>query len=71
MASQLVRAASSGSASYAEACGAESLADFIHKLAVANKELRDGGFPARVANRAGFRAEKPKLDFRIAGLPPA
>jgi four helix bundle protein len=38
---QLVRAATSSGANYAEARGAESRADFVHKLGVANKELRE------------------------------
>lgn len=41
IARQLVRAATGGGANYEEARGAESLADFIHKLGIANKELRE------------------------------
>ena len=39
--SQLVRAATGGGANYEEARGAESRADFIHKVGVANKEMRE------------------------------
>ena len=38
---QLVRAATGGGANYEEARGAERRADFIHKLGIANKELRE------------------------------
>ena len=38
---QLVRAATGGGANYEEARGAESRADFVHKMAVANKEVRE------------------------------
>jgi four helix bundle protein len=38
---QLIRAATGGGANYEEARGAESRADFIHKLGIANKEVRE------------------------------
>ena len=38
---QLVRAGTSPAANYAEACSAESRADFIHKLKVVLKELNE------------------------------
>ena len=38
---QLVRSATGGGANYEEARGAESRADFVHKLGVANKEVRE------------------------------
>lgn len=41
IARQLVRAATGGGANYEEARGAESRADFIHKLGIANKEVRE------------------------------
>jgi four helix bundle protein len=41
VAHQLVRAVSSGGSNYEEARGAESRADFIHKVSVATKELRE------------------------------
>jgi four helix bundle protein len=36
-----LRAATGGGANYEEARGAESRADFIHKVGIANKELRE------------------------------
>ena len=41
---QLVRAATSGGANYEEARAAESRADFIHKLRVAAKEVREASY---------------------------
>ena len=38
---QLIRCSSGGGSNYEEARGAESLADFTHKLAVAKKEIRE------------------------------
>ena len=37
---QLTRSGTSAGANYEEACGAESRADFIHKLQIVLKELR-------------------------------
>lgn len=38
---QLMRSATSAGANYEEACGAESKADFIHKMQLVLKELRE------------------------------
>src|SRR5438270_7506674 len=49
---QLLRAGTSAGANYEEARGAESRADFIHKLGVAWKELRESRYWLRLINRA-------------------
>ena len=41
IAGQLVRCGTSPAPNYAEACGAESKKDFIHKLGICLKELRE------------------------------
>ena len=41
IAGQLVRSGTSPAPNYAEACAAESKRDFIHKLGIALKELRE------------------------------
>ena len=41
VAGQLIRCGTSPAANYAEACGAESRRDFIHKLSICLKELRE------------------------------
>jgi four helix bundle protein len=44
IAGQLVRSGASSGANYSEARGAESRADFVHKMQVVLKELRETGF---------------------------
>jgi four helix bundle protein len=51
---QLVRAATSGGANYEEARGAESRADFVHKLGIANKELREALYWLRLTQEAAL-----------------
>ena len=41
VARQLVRSATGGGANYEEARGGESRADFVHKVSVARKEMRE------------------------------
>ncbi len=48
---QLVRAASSTGANFQEARGAESRADFVHKLQVVLKELREAEYWLRLIMR--------------------
>lgn len=54
IARQLVRAATGGGANYEEARGAESRADFIHKVGVANKELRESLYWLRLTEEAAL-----------------
>ena len=54
IAGQLLRCASSPGANYEEARGAESRADFIHKLRIVLKELQESRYWLRVIARAGF-----------------
>jgi len=55
---QLLRAATSSGANYEEACGAESRADFIHKLQIVLKELRESLYWLRLADRAGIMSTR-------------
>lgn len=48
---QLLKAGTSSGANYEEACGAESRADFSHKLGVVLKELKESRFWLRVIHR--------------------
>ena len=52
IAGQLLRAASSAGANYEEACGAESRADFTHKLQIVLKELREARYWLRLMGRS-------------------
>ncbi len=51
---QLMRSAASSGANYHEACGAESRADFAHKLQIVLKELRETEYWLKLAGRAGL-----------------
>jgi four helix bundle protein len=51
LAGQLWRAATGAGANYEEARSAESHADFLHKLRIATKELREAHYWLRVAHR--------------------
>jgi four helix bundle protein len=52
IAMQLIRSSTSAGANYEEACGAESRQDFIHKLQIVLKELKESLFWLRVAIKA-------------------
>ncbi len=52
VASQLWRAVTGAGANYEEARGAESLADFVHKVRIATKELRETQYWLRVVQRS-------------------
>jgi four helix bundle protein len=61
---QLIDSATSAGANYEEACGAESRADFIHKLQVVLKELRESLYWLRLVLRAELMS-MGKLDGAI------
>jgi four helix bundle protein len=67
VASQLWRALTSGGANYEEARGAESRADFMHKLGVATKELREAHYWLRVVQRSD-RVQTGTVDPLLAEL---
>jgi four helix bundle protein len=54
IAGQLLRSATSAGANYEEACGAESRSDFIHKLQIVLKELKESVFWLRLSTRASL-----------------
>jgi len=51
---QLARSATSAGANYEEACGAESRADFIHKLQIVLKELRESLYWLRLIEKSNL-----------------
>lgn len=55
---QLTRASTSAGANYEEACGAESRADFIHKLQIVLKELRESLFWLRLIRKTNLISGK-------------
>lgn len=54
VAKQMWRAVTGGGANYEEARGAESSADFVHKVRVATKELREALYWLRVVQRSDW-----------------
>ncbi len=59
---QLVRSGTSPALNYGEARGAESPSDFIHKLRICLKELRETFICLKIINRRNWFS-KGKLDF--------
>ena len=57
IAGQLVRCGTSPAANYEEACGAESKADFSHKLNIVLKELRESRMWLRLTIRSDLLPE--------------
>ena len=56
---QFLRAAASSGANYQEARGAESTADFLHKLQVVLTELREAEYWLLLVERAGLASGDP------------
>ncbi len=54
VAGQLVRCGTSPPANYEEGCAAESRNDFVHKLSICLKELRESRFWLRLSVRANL-----------------
>ncbi len=54
IAGQLTHSGTSTGANYEEACGAENRADFIHKLQIVFKELRESSYWLRLIRKTGF-----------------
>jgi len=58
IAGQLVRSGTSPGPNYEEGCAAESRADFVHKLSICLKELRESRFWLRLITRSGLLSDK-------------
>jgi four helix bundle protein len=59
---QLWRAVTGGGANYEEARAAESIADFVHKLRVATKELRETLYWLRIVQRCEWAIVEPLIN---------
>ena len=59
---QILRSGTSSASNYGEAQSAESKADFIHKLKVALKELRETEIWLKIIVRSGLIQQSKKLD---------
>jgi four helix bundle protein len=65
LASQLLRSGTAPSLVYGEACAAESPQDFIHKMGVALKELKETRINLLVIQGRSYAPDKRQLDFLI------
>ena len=54
IAGQLIRSSTSAGANYEEACAAESRSDFIHKLQIVLKELRESSYWLKLIPKASL-----------------
>ena len=67
VASQLVRSATGGGANYEEARAAESREDFVHKVGVAAKEVRETVYWLELIQRSGWTTRDLRTAIREAG----
>lgn len=58
IAGQLTRAGTSCGSNYEEGCGAESRSDFIHKMSIVLKELKESRFWLRLIHRTQMLSPK-------------
>jgi four helix bundle protein len=63
IAGQLIRSGTSAAPNYEEGCAAESRADFVHKLSICLKELRESRFWIRLIVQSKLLPE-----MKMAGL---
>ena len=65
LAKQLERCASAGGANYEEARGAESPADFVHKIRIALKEVRETRYWLKLLIRSKLVPQSSSLDALV------
>lgn len=63
---QIVRSSSSAALNYGEAQSAETKKDFVHKLGVVLKELRETGINLRIIEKSGICRDPEHLRRSIA-----
>jgi four helix bundle protein len=63
IAAQLVRSGTSAAPNYEEGCAAESRSDFIHKLSICLKELRESRFWIRLIIESNLLPRKKMTDL--------
>ena len=64
MEDQLVRSATAGGSNYDEARSAQSRADFVHKVSLAAKEMREASFWLGVVSRAEAALRDDALELK-------
>ena len=65
LASQLIRSGTSPALNYGEAQGAESRKDFIHKLGVVLKEMRESHINLKIIDKGGILPNDSQVLFGI------
>ena len=63
VANQILRSGTAGAANYAEARGAESRADFIHKMRIVQKELNETAVWIRIIARSSWISANLVVDI--------
>jgi four helix bundle protein len=63
IAAQLIRSGTSAAPNYEEGCAAESRADFVHKLSICLKELRESRFWIRLIVESELLSTKKMADL--------
>ncbi len=63
IAGQLVRSGTSSGSNYEEGCGAESRPDFIHKMGIVLKELKETRFWLRVFSKRQWSLLIPHIHY--------
>jgi four helix bundle protein len=64
IASQLIRSGTSAAPNYEEGCAAESRADFVHKLSICLKELRESRFWIRLITESEALSKQKMADLQ-------
>ena len=62
---QLVRSATASALNYAESKGAESTKDFVHKLSISVKELRESRVNLKIMLRAEISTNSESIELLI------
>jgi four helix bundle protein len=64
IAAQLIRSGTSAGPNYEEGCAAESRADFVHKLSISLKELRESRYWIRLIIESELQPRKKMADLQ-------
>jgi len=65
MINQLLRSSASAALNYGEAQGAESKKDFIHKISIVLKELRETNVNLKILTESELMIEKSKMEIAL------
>ena len=62
---QLIRSASAVALNYSESRAAESIKDFVHKLSLSLKELRETDANLKLIQRSGLNSDQDEINLLI------